>query len=207
MGPVPDLFYPLTGWRIWRVFIPPIGSHSIPILRSVILDTAWTPRRRIAAEHNFDLRARCRGLLNANCSCGIYAFKEMSDALNYLMGVRDRWMGTFLDAALGTVNLWGHVVECERGFRSQYAYPRHIYLPAAAARQMMAISATFGISVGIHTSDCREEISVSPSPEPDLPWPKTVSLKRSGLLHVPNGSYETGFYDFGEFANPISQAS
>jgi hypothetical protein len=34
---------------------------------------------------------------------------------------------------IGTVSLWGRVVECTRGWRGSHAYPNRIYVPATRA--------------------------------------------------------------------------
>ncbi len=57
-------------------------------------------------------RAPARG-----CSCGLYAVK---DPLS-LREARD-------PAVLGSVDLWGRIVEHERGFRGEFAYPQRLGL-------------------------------------------------------------------------------
>ncbi len=40
---------------------------------------------------------------------------------------------------IGTVSLWGTVVECEHGWRAEYAYPRRIYVPVTARRRLFLV--------------------------------------------------------------------
>jgi hypothetical protein len=53
----------------------------------------------------------------AGCSCGLYAVRDPG----LLRGARD-------PAVLGTVSLWGRIVEHELGFRGQLAYPQRLVL-------------------------------------------------------------------------------
>ncbi|HUZ47689.1 MAG TPA: hypothetical protein VMW54_13715 [Terriglobia bacterium] len=195
LGGVPDLIEPLQAWRVWRISILPFNPHRIPLLRSVILDTRWTPRQEVAAEHSYDLGAKCRGLLKSSCSCGVYAFKDPRDAFTYLLSVRDRLLGMSVDTALGSVSLWGKVVECERGYRAQYAYPHHIYLPATAYHQVSDVSSEFGVPVGVHAALCGREAESAELAGQSGRWGKTPSLKKFRVLETRNRSYRIAFYD------------
>jgi hypothetical protein len=64
----------------------------------------------------------------SRCCCGIYATRTAAQAASYLTRFfKER--GTVLHRLLGTVALWGTVVECELGWRGSHAYPTRIYLP------------------------------------------------------------------------------
>jgi hypothetical protein len=54
------------------------------------------------------------------CSCGVYAIRRRED-LERVAGA-----GTIV----GQVALWGHVIEHQRGYRAQYAYPVRLWAPA-----------------------------------------------------------------------------
>ncbi|TAM80908.1 MAG: hypothetical protein EPN47_13565 [Acidobacteria bacterium] len=192
---VPDFVEPLLGWRAWRIWAPAFGSNLCPAFSSVILDTPWMPRGKFSAEHSFDLGAKCRGLLDLDCSCGIYAFKSPLGAFDYLMRVRDRLLGRSVEVALGTVSLWGKVIECELGYKAQYAYPEHIYLPASFVRFLPEVTSAFGVAVGIYASACEEEISLPVSSATrDQHFPR-LRLKSSVFLNAHHFPYEIGFYD------------
>lgn len=193
---LPDFVEPLLGWRAWKVWAPPTGSDSCPAFSSVILDTPWAPRIRVSAEHSFDLGAKCRGLLEMDCSCGVYAFTDPVDSFVYLTTVRDRLLGRSVEVALGTVSLWGKVVECERGYKAQYAYPYHIYLPASFARFLPQVNSAFGIPAGIYASATDEDVCLSIHSGRAGREGQILHLKNSGILMAPNVPYEVGFYDF-----------
>jgi len=192
---IPDFVEPLLGWRAWKVWAPLSGSDGCPGFSSVILDTPWTPRRRFSAEHSFDLGAKCRGLLDLDCSCGIYAFNDPLEAFVYLTRVRDRLLGMSVDVAIGTVSLWGKVVECELGYKAEYAYPHHIYLPASFARFLPIVDSAFGVAAGVYASTCEEELSLTVSSAFGGLESAALHLKNSGSLRSRNFPYEVGFYD------------
>lgn len=107
---VPDAVH---AWRTWTLrddprtgstLLMPIGGHR----------RAWTPRRPSRARCPFH---RWHKAPDAGCSCGLYAVKDG----RLLRGARDA-------AVLGTVALWGSIVEHQRGFRGELAYPQRLGL-------------------------------------------------------------------------------
>lgn len=192
---IPDFVEPLVGWRAWKVRAPHSGVGACPSLSSVILDTPWAPGRRFSAEHSFDLGAKCRGLLRLDCSCGVYAFKDPLDAFVYLVRVRDRLLGMSVEIAMGTVSLWGKVIECESGYKAEYAYPRHVYLPASYARFQPAVSSAFGVDTGVYAFTCEDELKMAISPASNRPQSPTLRLNNSGMLKLRGFPYEVGFFD------------
>ncbi len=194
---IPDFVEPLLGWRAWKVRAPFSGSHACPGLSSVVLDTPWAPRRRFSAEHSFDLGVKCRGLLELDCSCGIYAFNDPLEAYVYMMRVRDRLLGMSVEVAIGAVSLWGKVVECELGYKAEYAYPHHIYLPASFGRYLPVVSSAFGVATGVYASTCEEELILTISPAFRGLESTTLHLQNSGSLRPRDFPYEVGFYDLG----------
>jgi hypothetical protein len=204
---IPDFVQPLIGWRAWKVWSPRTGCDSCPVFSSVILDTPWTPRRKISAEHSFDLGAKCHGLLEMGCSCGIYAFKDPLEAFVYLMKVRDRLLGMSVEVALGAVSLWGKVVECESGYKAQYAYPCHFYLPASFARFLTIVSSAFGVPAGIYASTLDAEIRLALSAGSTGRDHPELCLKNSGSVNPKGFPYEAGFYDLAPLPGGRSQFS
>jgi hypothetical protein len=197
IGSVPDFIEPLVGWRAWKVWATPFPSDSCPGLTSVVLNKPWTPRRKVTAEHNYDLAVRCRGLLDLDCSCGIYAFKDLEAAFAYAVRVRDRFVGIANDVALGEVSLWGRVVECEHGFRAQFAYPRHIYLPSTFSRFISVVHYAFGVATGIYASPCGE-IRISGVDRHKMKS-QALLLKSLELARPDLFPYEIAFYDTTSF--------
>lgn len=114
---------PIRGWRVWNLWedlagqlrLYPVGSGS----------GAWEPRQVV--------RARCTpppflGLLrrphaapDPSCRCGIYAARSLE--------AFDRPRPAYPPpAVVGTVSMWGRIVEHERGWRSAQAYPAQLRL-------------------------------------------------------------------------------
>jgi hypothetical protein len=104
---------PLTGWRTWTLS----GSRDAEVLRLLpIAGTGkpWPPRAGVRAEC-----ARWRGhpVPGPECTCGIHA----THTTDPLRRTRD-------PAVLGTVALWGRVLEHELGYRAELGYPQRIAL-------------------------------------------------------------------------------
>jgi hypothetical protein len=70
---------------------------------------------------------------------------------------------------IGTVSLWGRIVECARGWRASRAYPKRIYVPAtrgpywlkAPQVDEVALALTdYGVPVDLldPTSSCPDDI-------------------------------------------------
>jgi hypothetical protein len=130
----PDYFEPIVGWRTWLVVCESEGFR----LRSVVYDTPWLPHNELIARcfHralSFPWRRRSEHVPPARaCACGIYAAREPKEAASYLEG--RSWADALsVHRVIGTVSLWGRVVECTRGWRGSRAYPKRIYVPATRA--------------------------------------------------------------------------
>lgn len=111
--PVDHLVEPIHAWRTWtllgsrdgsRVLLAPIAGDGKP----------WPPRRPAAS---FCTRRRSHLRPELDCTCGLYAVASPDE----LRRTRD-------PAVLGTVALWGRVVEHEHGFRAALAYPQRLRL-------------------------------------------------------------------------------
>jgi hypothetical protein len=130
----PDYIEPTIGWRTWLV-VPEGGSFR---LRSVVYDALWPARDELVARclrrtASLPWRRRIEhGPPGHNCACGIYAARDPDEAASYLHG-RSWADGLSVHRVIGTVSLWGRVVECTRGWRGSLAYPKKIYVPPARA--------------------------------------------------------------------------
>jgi hypothetical protein len=111
--PVATLAEPIHAWRTWtlvgsrdgsRVRLAPIAGDGRP----------WPPRRPAAASC---IRRRSHVRPELDCTCGLYAVESPDE----LRRTRD-------PAVLGTVALWGRIVEHEHGFRAALAYPQRLRL-------------------------------------------------------------------------------
>jgi len=105
----------ILGWRLWRL---PNGTelpdHEGRLMSIVIHQSPWLPGEPKAAPFPPDA-------YGSGVNCGIYAFKTILGALGYAETILTDW--TVQPFVLGEVALWGAVVEHERGYRAQYAYP------------------------------------------------------------------------------------
>jgi hypothetical protein len=129
----PDYLEPTVGWRTWVV----VHEGDDFRLRSVVYDALWIPRNELIARclhraFTFPWRRRSEHVPPASsCGCGIYAARDPEEAASYLEGRLANWLS--LHRVIGTVSLWGRVVECTRGWRASRAYPSRIYVPQGRA--------------------------------------------------------------------------
>jgi hypothetical protein len=112
----PDYVEPTIGWRTWGL----AGDGHVTRLSSPFLHANWQPR--VAFVATCDQRHRAP---EEHCGCGVYALREAKEAAQY---TGDSLAA--LDRALGSVFLWGRVIECELGWRASHAYPQQILVPA-----------------------------------------------------------------------------
>jgi hypothetical protein len=147
---VSDYAGTLQGWRLWiatrhkiRYIDPSTGvkrkMRGPYLLRSVVSDDLWRPKRPMIADCNqtpgylFDLTHKDDDDIcpDSGCKCGIYAV----ESLEKLMGIYDGTTKLFFRfdmeihaAVVGKVNIWGKVIPGEWGWRGQYAYPSELYI-------------------------------------------------------------------------------
>jgi hypothetical protein len=104
---------PILAWRTWTLSGIPDGSE-------VRLLPLFGDRRpwpvRVPARASCSRRGRHR-IPALDCSCGLYA----THGLDALRRSRD-------PAVLGTVALWGRIVEHAAGYRAELAYPQRLRL-------------------------------------------------------------------------------
>jgi hypothetical protein len=124
---------PFVGWRLWQVR-PHVDGHRLESFTAH--HVAWPAGRRLEAS------CAVHGPLAPahGHECGIYAFRTRElaeDLLRRYVGVRQRYgrddelpppPRPARPIALGRVSLWGRILERERGFRAQYAYPYDVVL-------------------------------------------------------------------------------
>ena len=104
---------PIAAWRTWTLSGSRDGSEArlIPIAGT---GRAWPPREPV---HAGCARRRPHRVPGLDCTCGIHATHETDP----LRRTRD-------PAVLGSVALWGRVLEHAHGFRAEYAYPQRLAL-------------------------------------------------------------------------------
>jgi hypothetical protein len=116
---------PIEGWRVWNLSEGAAGPRLVPAGSGV---DSWQPRQATEA------RCGASGILivhigkhtapDIRCRCGIYASRSL--------GVFERPRPAWPPApVVGSVSLWGTVIEHERGWRGQFAYPSRVRLVCA----------------------------------------------------------------------------
>jgi hypothetical protein len=131
---VPDYISPVVGYRVWQW--DAVGLKSVN-------GELWVPGQPLSAVCRADRSGSIAGLSKAthnsgelpyfNCTCGIYAARTIEH-------LHQCGYGKF--GVRGEVFLWGRVVEHERGWRAEFAYPKTFLLaPAAIPFSLSAIDA------------------------------------------------------------------
>jgi hypothetical protein len=142
----PDHAEPLDAWRLWEVE----REGGEPRLRSLYRICFWpvgTPLEARCEAHRFRLRRRAsHAAPAATCTCGIYAMPfELLRKRAELQDGRP----PARSLVLGTASLWGEIIECERGWRAEFAYPSRLFVPLGVLdEEAMALSlADYGVPV------------------------------------------------------------
>ena len=145
----PDYAEPLVAWRLWEVE----DVHHVPRLRSLYRMCFWPVGVPLAARCNVRGLRLWRAPHEApatDCRCGIYAvaFEFISTlAFDEILGPPRRTV------AIGTVSVWGDVVECEHGLRAAFAYPERLFVPSAGASSERAIAGLEDYGVPVELVD------------------------------------------------------
>lgn len=125
----PDFGEPVRAWRLWEVD----DLEGSPRLRSLNRNCFWPVRSRFEARCEAHKLRRWRKARHAapseTCTCGVYgvSFESIREFTVH------EGLSPERSLALGTVSLWGDVVECERGWRAAFAYPSRLFMPVACA--------------------------------------------------------------------------
>ncbi len=121
---VPDFISPVVGYRVWQWDATGLRSLN---------GEKWFAHQPLSAVCRADACGSIAGLSKAthnptelpsfSCTCGIYAARTME----HLRQCGYRKLGVH-----GEVFLWGTVVEHDRGWRAQFAYPKTLFLAVDA---------------------------------------------------------------------------
>ena len=108
---------PVIGWRAWGLRLDDDGEVE---LVSPIQSFVWPPREpsRARCGTHFGKQLPCQ-----SCTCGLYAVTRL-DRLPAAGGLAS----SAPVAVVGSVAMWGRVVEHANGYRGQLAYPDRIRL-------------------------------------------------------------------------------
>ena len=167
MSAVPDYIEPIVGWRSWLV----VRDGEEFRLESIVYQARWFPRNELIARcfqrrFSFPRSRRSEHVPPARgCRCGIYAATEPEDAASYLAG--RSWADSLgVHRVIGTVSLWGRLVECTRGWRGSRAYPKTIYVPAMCPFRLKAEPAE-EVALGLTDYDVPVELLDAGSSDPE----------------------------------------
>jgi len=125
--PTPDVFLdePIIGWRVWNLSEDRTGPLLHPAGAGV---DAWQPGRCVEARCGVPSlltgRRNPHPAPDLRCQCGIHASRSLAS----FEPSRPAWPPT---PVIGTVAIWGRIVEHERGWRAQFAYPGRLRLVCA----------------------------------------------------------------------------
>jgi len=106
---IADYVEPITAWRSWSV-------KNLKLI-AIGTDYKWEPMKKMEAECVHHSHAAP----TEKCTCGIWAFKSLDLLLPAIAGYSNV-------SAIGSVSIWGNVIETENGYRAQYAYPKEIWI-------------------------------------------------------------------------------
>jgi hypothetical protein len=113
---VPDSIEPVIGWRAWALAPTPDGRPELrPIIYAGERWPAGEPARAECPPH----ASSGHHAPEADCSCGLYAV----DGLDRLPAVTGRDV-----TVIGSVSMWGTLIEHESGLRAELAYPDRLRL-------------------------------------------------------------------------------
>jgi hypothetical protein len=142
----PDYAEPVCAWRLWEVE----NLDAAPRLRSLYRISFWPVRAAFEARceaQRLRLSRRPRHAApTETCTCGIYA--APFEVIRRKLAV-DGGLPSGCLFVIGTVSLWGDVLECERGWRAAYAYPSRLFVPLGfpgAAQQAVGLG-DYGVPV------------------------------------------------------------
>lgn len=160
-GMIPDRLGAIVAHRVWGdvlAFKPEIGILRESALLRSLNSTIWTPRERIEAKCT-----RLGGAPHDNCTCGIYALK--TSGLPFQM----TGMGV-----TGEVYLWGKVIDCEAGYRAQFAYPKNLTV-VGDERMVKLLAEAYGVEVRYISAPAPILPQANPQPFAPQPLPYSAS--------------------------------
>ena len=142
----PDYAEPLCAWRLWEVE----DVDGAPRLRSLYRLSFWPVgapfEARCEAQRLRLSRRPPHAAPSETCACGIYG--APFELIRRKLAIDDGLPPGCL-FVIGTVSLWGAVVECERGWRAAFAYPSHVFVPLGfpGAAEQAAGLGDYGVPV------------------------------------------------------------
>ena len=121
---VPDSIVPIVGWRRWLVWgmsDPDSANPEIRLGSVPKVDCRWFPNKATPAQCR--KQEVCRNAPQEGCTCGYYGLSTKAFREWFTAGAFPPFV------VVGRVSMWGKVIVCQRGWRSQFAYPKELFLP------------------------------------------------------------------------------
>jgi hypothetical protein len=178
---IPDYISPIVGYRGWTWDTKGLKSLS---------GVRWHPNQSLAARCRASavvgtIAGRVEGhdsheAPQAKCTCGVYAAKSLEHL---------RKNGYDRCGIYGEVCLWGTVVEHERGWRAQLAYPKNLFLSPDALPFTLAEIWPRLQALTLYGSD----IFVLDNDQTRSLWGKSSGFDPAGLDYLIERS--KGYYD------------
>jgi len=149
-------FDAFVGWRTWTAL--PHGDEWR--LWSATRSTVWPACRPLVATCD-----RCGDPPGADCDCGVHSRREPG-RLRPDLTTGDGTLGwNLLVPVLGRVVHFGRILESDDGWRSERAYPAHLYVVGAPGREdlvedVVRSLASYLVPVDVLESQDRERAGV-----------------------------------------------
>jgi hypothetical protein len=124
---MPDYCHTITAYRGWAVKneqLTALGQSDI-----------WKPKTAKPAKCSS--QGKAHRAPSKECSCGYWSFRTMDLLTEALRNYREV-------TVVGAVEIWGRVIECDNGYRSEFAYPQELWL---LKPDMEYLSWTYGVPV------------------------------------------------------------
>lgn len=122
----------MIGWRAWFSYAPPVLNST------VFSETVWSPNESVQG----DVWQESDSIYTV--SQGVHAFKSIGGAKTHieecLWGFQNGGRNTPMVYAIGTVFMWGDIVEHSNGYRSEFASIRSIDLAGALHWEIKSLS-------------------------------------------------------------------
>lgn len=154
----------IRGWRTWH-FNSAVGKLASVSIRGIYWDSKFMKAVCRASDntdydpvwvidsHAIPALSGLRPIRNTltksdyPCGCGIYVFKESNEAKNLFEIFRTMWDNCI--PVIGTVTIWGRVIEHKRGYRSEYAEIEQLWVPANFADIIPLLENVYEVPVGV----------------------------------------------------------
>ncbi len=145
-GAIPDAVSPIVGWRYWNL-------DEKGVLKSTVVEDRWEPKSAKTAicrplPGQLDHKHVPHPSPHASCTCGCYAAKDLENLRKIVRFIYTNRL------VVGEVSLWGRVIPAEHGFRSEFAYPKKLFIVPETFRngdQAIEIAAGLGRLYGVET--------------------------------------------------------